>query len=307
MDIQALRMALSEKNSCFILAGWSDPWMAGIALARILRGFSFSILTDCPDPRPRPFLKEFFRTVWLKYLFPRATYAFVASESGTQLLHVLGCAPEKIICFSYWVPLHNTSQTREESSAQPAHQGPVRFFCLGRLIPRKRFDLSVRALQAVIQEFGPGCATLTIAGTGPQQASLERLVMTAALQRHVRFTGWQEHPDAIRALRESDVLIHPADWEPYGVVVLEAMAHAKPVIATKTTMAAVDRIRHGVNGFLFEKGDAQALAVCMSRLIRDRQAIPRMGAEAWKTSEAWPVERGVKILERLLGKEGLQT
>ena len=57
-----------------------------------------------------------------------------------------------------------------------------------------------------------------------------------------------------------------------------------------------DRIIPGVNGFSFPSEDVNALAGIMLDLVRHPENLPEIGAQARKTAEAWPVERGVEIV-----------
>jgi len=294
IDVEAIRLALSERRSYFILAGWEDPWMLVVAMARIARGSPFAIWTDCPNPKARFGLKRILRARWLAYLFSKADKVLVTGEAGAKLLAAMNCPAEKLVVFPYWVAVPPTPKAPPASS-------PLRFICLGRLDPIKRFDLAICALEQVSRERGAGKAALTLVGEGPQRHHLQNLVESKGLQGCVRFLGWKEHAEAMQLLEDSDVLVHPADWEPYGVVVLEAMTLAKPVIASDHTMAAVDRVRVGANGFLFKSGDAQDLAGCMLRFVIDRNLIAQMGRQARLTAEEWPANRAIALLKQVAG------
>ena len=292
MDLGALRPAFSEEESYFVLGGWSDPWMCAVLWIRMIRGFPFAVWTDGPDTRLRPGWKHFLRSRWLALVFLKADKVFVTSRSGVEPLRRLGCPPEKIVVFPYWVRLPPVPLPARSSSTA------VRFFGLGRLEPLKQYDLAISAMKLLIEQLGPAAAGLTLSGDGSQVAKLKQLAQDFRVDGCVTLAGWQEHAEAMLLLEESDVFVHPAQWEPYGVGILEAMARGKPVIASRATLAAADRVRHGINGFLFETGDAGALAECMGRFVREPQLILRMGREARKTSEEWPVEKGLETLRR---------
>ncbi len=103
--------------------------------------------------------------------------------------------------------------------------------------------------------------------------------------------------------KKADVLIHPALWEPYGVAVLEAMACAKPAIASDRTMAALDRIKPGINGFIHKSNDIEQLTEQMSFFIQNPDQITKMSREARRTAEEWPVERSVEIIKKIAGRD----
>jgi starch synthase len=98
---------------------------------------------------------------------------------------------------------------------------------------------------------------------------------------------------------EADVLLHPARCEPYGVVVLEAMASGLTVIASDATAAAVDRIEGGVNGFLHISDDGDDLALRIRDIADRPDRLAGIGAAARKTADAWPSSRAVRIIREL--------
>ena len=82
--------------------------------------------------------------------------------------------------------------------------------------------MAITAFASCVPEF-QDCG-LFIAGEGPNRKDLEELVEGLGLGKHVTFLGWLE-PDQMEALYiATDVLVHPALWDPFPLVVLEAMS-----------------------------------------------------------------------------------
>lgn len=302
VDVHGLRLALAEKDSLFVIGGWSGPWMTSLILARIARGFPFVVWADCPAPRGQRLLwKEAARNCWLRLLFSRAEKILITGTPGLALLREMGCPPQKVGMFPFWVPIPPPPAMPEWPRSGRNPEDPVSFFALGRLTAAKRYDLVISAMQILLKGPGADCAKLTIAGDGSERDRLQNLIHRSGLERSVKLLGWQEHENAMRLLAEADVFVHPADWEPYGVVILEAMARAKPVIASRTTIAAADRVTPGVNGFLFRRGDAQDLAGYMRRFISERTLIHSMGQQARLVAESWPITRVIASLKQVFG------
>lgn len=297
VDVHVLRLAFFEKDSHFIIGGWLDLWTISVLLARIVRGAPFSIWTDCPDPRRRSGLKDVLRSRWLAFLFSKADKLLVTGEPGVSLLHQMGCPSNKIVIFPYWVPIPSDADVSILSQRKPADPRPIRFFCAGRLEFRKRYDLAISAMALLSKGVLAGRAQLLIAGEGKERSCLEQMVKGADLQKGVTFLGWLEHREAMRALGQADVFIHPADWEPYGVSILEALARGKPIIASDKTMAAVDRVKSGVSGFFFKTGDVVGLAAAMEHFIAQPSLLSTLGQEARRTAKEWPVRRAIDILK----------
>lgn len=106
-----------------------------------------------------------------------------------------------------------------------------------------------------------------------------------------RPTGWQSH-DEMRALYQaSDICVVPSVWdEPFGLVALEAMALGRPVCASRVG-GLQNIVIDGETGFLFDRGDAAALAQKLAALLDDAGLRVRMGEAGRRRVEAhytWP-------------------
>jgi glycosyltransferase involved in cell wall biosynthesis len=101
---------------------------------------------------------------------------------------------------------------------------------VGRLVPLKGVDLLLRAFAEVADE---SPARLTIVGDGPQREELEALAATLGIEKQVDFTGWLDPDACAQALNDCDLFVFPSLQEAGGVVVLEAMAAARPVVAAR--------------------------------------------------------------------------
>jgi glycosyltransferase involved in cell wall biosynthesis len=109
------------------------------------------------------------------------------------------------------------------------------------------------------------------------RGELMRQVSALALQSHVTFAGLQ--PNVQDWMQAMDVVVHASDHEPFGIVVIEAMALGKPVIAGSAGGPS-EIINPGVNGLLAPFGDAVALASALRRYIEDPQFARNIGDAA---------------------------
>ena len=118
-----------------------------------------------------------------------------------------------------------------------APERTVRLGCIGRLVPVKGFEVALHALKALLDR--GVCATLSIAGAGPLEQPLKKLVNHLNITNYVIWSGRQssvtEWYDSI------DLLLVPSIREPLGLVSLEAAARGIPVIA-----ASVDGLPEAV-------------------------------------------------------------
>ena len=141
------------------------------------------------------------------------------------------------------------------------------------LIPRKGIDV---LLEATARLVGRGVdLAVWIAGEGPERAALERQAQRLGLAERVRFLG--ERRDVADLLAAADVVVMPSRREGLGIAALEAMAAARPVIAS-----AVGGLREAVvdgrTGILVPPDDPAALAEALARVVRDAALRARLGA-----------------------------
>lgn len=125
---------------------------------------------------------------------------------------------------------------------------------------------------------------LVLVGEGPLRADLERMAADFGLADHVEFTGWQ--PDAARTLLPTfDIFVQSSHWEAMSVVILEAMAARRPIVAT-TVGENTAVLAHDVSAILVPPRDAAALADGLARVIEDEGVRARLADAAYATYAA---------------------
>jgi glycosyltransferase involved in cell wall biosynthesis len=111
-------------------------------------------------------------------------------------------------------------------------------------------------------------AKFLFVGEGALRPQIERQVGRLGVARRVIFTGFRQ--DVAALLKMIDVLALPSRWEGLSLVLLEAMASRKPVVATRVT-GNIDVVVDGVTGFLVPVGAPQRLAEKIVALLQDGQ------------------------------------
>jgi glycosyltransferase involved in cell wall biosynthesis len=140
-------------------------------------------------------------------------------------------------------------------------------------------------------------ARLCMVGDGPDRDSVERTAHELGLMRHSLFLGYQE--DVARFYAAFDAVILPSSNEGTPVSAIEALAAARPVVATRVG-GVPDVVRDGEDGFLVEAGAIDDLADRLARLARDADLRRRMG-EAGRTRvlPRYAVQRLIDDVDRL--------
>jgi glycosyltransferase involved in cell wall biosynthesis len=162
--------------------------------------------------------------------------------------------------------------TRRMSRPRTRREGPVRVLAVGAIVPRKGYDLLVRAF-AELRDLD---WHLTIVGdrTRSDQAvtELDRLITGFALSQQINCTGavTAERLDDLH--RDADLFVQSSWFEGYGMALADAIAYGLPVIATRT--GAAPRIVPPEAGLLVPPGDEIALTRALRHLIGD--TVPRV-------------------------------
>jgi glycosyltransferase involved in cell wall biosynthesis len=155
------------------------------------------------------------------------------------------------------------------SDAPPRGVTPIRaLLAVGRLEPQKGHDVLIDAIAEV-----PG-VRLDIAGEGGQRPRLEALIARHGIGDRVRLLGQRD--DVPDLLARADAFVHSARWEGFGLVLLEAMAAALPIVATEA--GAVPEVV-GDAALLVAPDDPAALADAIRRLVADPALAQRLGAQ----------------------------
>jgi glycosyltransferase involved in cell wall biosynthesis len=286
----------SDPEAIVILGGWSSAIAHKTLLITQLLRLPVFIWTDHPHPRQRGRVFDRLRKIYLRFLAKRVSGFLACGTPTVSHLESLGIAPAKITNFPYWVNIPDEwslpERCKEDQNSKPLH-----LTAIGRHVSVKAFDVAIEALALVNQRAGHSVATLEVIGDGPERENLEALARSLNLGDLVEFPGWLSN-DAVRTrLRNADALVVPSKFEPYGVVVLEALASGRAVLSSGRVIAALDR-DDGFGAILFHPaGDAEFLAQQIKTLAGDQNVV-RMASEAARAiAEQWPVTRAAAMLQ----------
>lgn len=177
--------------------------------------------------------------------------------------------------------------------------------CVGRMVPKKGFDIFLKALaQPILKE---SSAVAIMIGEGDYKQEWQQLAQQLDLTKRMRWVG-SVPTDQIKIYYNlCDILLNPAVRRPVdglNVCVLDAMSCGKPVIGSDVAgnpLAIVD----GETGILTPEHDVVALAQALAKLIEDHQLRHQMGQLARKRIEeqlGWPhlTRRYIQHFEQLI-------
>lgn len=186
------------------------------------------------------------------------------------------------------------------SIAATVHRGerppdrPPTFLYSGRLVASKDVPTLLHAFVQVQRKLPD--ARLVILGSGPLGPQLAELRDRLAL-RTVTFKGFVQPDDLTSEFEAADVFVLPSRREPFGVVVMEAMAAGMPVIASTRVGAARDLLTESC-GIVFPVGDTDRLASAMIDLGTDAERRHAMGLAARSAVMRWDIDYCVATVKR---------
>ena len=209
-----------------------------------------------------------------------------AAEERTRVHH-MGIDPEAI----------GFRVRRREGGA------PVRVLSLGRLVEKKGFEYSIRAVGEA-RKANPALE-YTIIGDGPLRAKLEEVNREAA-GGAVKLAGWMEQGEVRRMVEQAHLFIMPSvtaangDQEGIPVSLMEAMAGGVPVLATRHS-GIPELVEDGVSGVLVGERDAAGLAARLGDLAAGPDRWESLGgAGRRKVEQEFNIHRLNDRLEALL-------
>lgn len=280
-------------HSRLVVSGsWRGPGALALLGACILRRRRFVLWLDTPDDSTdRRWWKAVPRALILRWLFRHAFRVLGMSPDGLSVLQRMGCPAEKLLELPYVI------DTAAYPRAVRRESGSFRVCSVGRLERLKGFDLAIRAVERLLSQ-GHDIA-YDIAGAGPQEAELRAMIYDRGLADRVSLTGWLQPAAVKRFLASHHVLLHSALREPYGVVVVEAMACGLPVVGTTSTSAVLHRVREGETGFQCE-ATAESIEAALHRAIAAVDVWDQMSAAAREEARRWSPQRACDVVSELV-------
>lgn len=295
------RIIFSKKTSfdAVVIAGWSEPSM--LLLLSYLRLFKkrYILYTDTPNENRKQNVKQYLRRKWLSWILSGSKAVLVTGERGVKIMERWGAPMD---C-TYNFPFATDLNFYKPASSFPRSLGKaLQIFSSGRLdIHHKGYDVALRAL-ALLKEHRPAALFhYTIAGTGPDEAVIRKLVTDLSLIEEVQFMGWLEVEELLNQYQTNDVLLHTAINDPFPNAVLEAMACGLIVIGSDSSGSVMERIDHRVNGVIHQTQNSESVFDSLSYLIeRSDNEIKEIRQCAYETAHKWSVDYNVRIMTKVL-------
>jgi len=215
----------------------------------------------------------------LKYILERLTqslvdcFTAVSEEVRRSMIERAHISPDRII--TIYNGIECAGRGMPAPQANTAGPAPIRLALIGRLHRQKGHGVLLAALKIIT---GAGRqAHLYCAGAGPDEALLRQQAWDLGIEASVTFAGIVDDPLAFMA--GIDIVVLPSLWEGMPNVLLEAMAAARPIVASRLG-GIEEMVRDNESALLCDPGRADQLAAAIMRLMDDPDLASRLARAA---------------------------
>jgi len=284
-------------DAVICLTGYRNTtfWIALLAAKFSKTAFLFG--TDAVSLTPRD--SRAWKSKAKEYLWPRlfrlADQLIVPSNGGVDLMRSLGIPQERItltpfvVDNDWWIEQSKLVDGAALRASWGVSTKDVVILFSAKLQPWKRpLDLLRAYAKANLSN-----GMLVFAGEGPLRPQLESEAAKLGVGSHVRFLGFVNQSQLPAVYTAADLLVLPSEFEPFGLVVNEAMCCARPVIASDRAGASRDLVAPVCADFVFRCGDVAALAELMRKAAADPARLKELGRAALSHIQTWSPERNI--------------
>jgi glycosyltransferase involved in cell wall biosynthesis len=279
---------------CYVGYVRASFWIALRAARRSNAAFLFGTDAHSLAPRDAKSWKVWFKKIFWPFLFRQADQVFVPSTGTFELIKSLGIPADRITLTPYSVDNDwwksqsakvDRAAVRTEWGATP--EQPVILFC-AKLQPWKRPMDLLQSFAKLNLEPQP---LLIFAGDGPQHSALQAEAAKLGITQRVRFLGFVNQSALPALYTSADVLVLPSIYEPFAVVVNEAMCCRCPVIVSDQVGAARDLVMPIRPDFVFPAGDTAALTRALQAAFADTAQLKDTAQRAFAHVETHSPQR----------------
>jgi glycosyltransferase involved in cell wall biosynthesis len=283
---------------CYVGYVRASFWIACFAAKFSRTAFLFGTDTGTLTPRDGRMWKRRVKRIFWPFLFRIADQVIVPSSGSLDLMRSLGIPDDRITLAPYVVDndwwLAESSHVNRDAVRTSWGASPndtVILFC-AKLQPWKR---PLDILHAFAKVSLPN-ARLIFAGEGPLRSSLEAEASALGVASRVRFLGFVNQTQLPAVYNSADLMVLPSEYEPFAVVVNEAMLCGCPVAASDHVGAARDLIAHGRTGFVYPCGDVDALTALLRQATSGDAKLSVIGRAACARMKSWSPRENIEAI-----------
>jgi glycosyltransferase involved in cell wall biosynthesis len=253
-----------------------------------------------------PGFKSKLRRTFLKnVVYSNVDFGFYTGKNNRDYLNACGLKEDELVFAPHAVDNKRFAESASANrvKASQLRQGlgiqdnEVVFLFAGKFQSKKNPVFLAQAFS----ELKPGNAHLILAGDGVLKSHLTELTQHSSRIHLLPFQNQSSMPVLYECC---DVFVLPSKGpgETWGLAINEAMACARPILASDKCGGAIDLVTNGKNGFIFQSGNAEDLKGKISLLANDRRLLAEMGKNSASVISQWSFENICVAIESTLLK-----
>ena len=279
-----------------VVMGWGYHSVREAALWALKNKIPVVTMSDSQlEGQPRSLLRDFLK----RGLIGSYDAVLCAGTRAQRYMEYFGKSPECL--FSGMDVVDNShfagaldAAVAERLAFSQQHQLPQRYILsVNRFVAQKNLSGLLRAFAHYVAQGQAGALNLVIAGDGPLRNELIDLIDELGLQEVVFLIGKVAYADLpmLYASAEAFVITSNSHAETWGLTVNEAMAAGLPVFVSSSCGCCEDLVEDGINGWVFNANNTEALALHFDAIGRGRYPLAAMGESSQRIIQQWGLER----------------
>jgi glycosyltransferase involved in cell wall biosynthesis len=293
-----IREGKFDAVACFTGYVRKSFWIARHAAKKAKAAFLFGTDATTLEARDGRAWKKWFKRATWPLIFRMADQVIVPSSGTKELIRSLGIAEARITLTPYsvdndWWMAQAASVDRAAARRELWLSDDERaiLFC-AKLQPWKRpMDLLRAYAKAQLEN-----SRLVFAGEGPQKAELVREAVRLGIADQVEFLGFVNQSALPALYKMVDLMVLPSTYEPFAVVVNEAMCCGCPVMVSNRVGAAKDLVVPVARDFVFPAGNVEVLAELLAAALRNPGRLQKLKTAVVEHIKTWSPERNVEAM-----------
>lgn len=240
--------------------------------------------------------KRVFKRIFWPWLFRLADQAIAPSSPTRDLLLSLGMPADRVMLIPYvvdndwWIERSaGVDRAAVRAAWGAAPHDVVLLFCAKLQSWKRPFDVLRAFAKCNLPQ-----TRLVYAGDGPLHAQLLIEASALGIESRVRFLGFANQTQLPAIYTSADVMVLPSEYEPFGVVVNEAMCCGCPVIVSDRVGAGRDLIAPVCPHFIFPCGDVNALSEILARVVSSSAELREAGRRATARVRTWSPNENIE-------------
>lgn len=287
-----------EKYDAVLVHGWAVLTNLFISISSFYHRVPIILRSETNLLSKMPLWKKSFKYLVLRSLFKSVSAFLAIGTLNKEFYKSYGVPEEKIFLAPYTVNNEffglKAKELIPKKNLLKQELGiplsiPVVLFS-GKLVDRKcPMDL-LRAFEVVIKDIN---AALVFVGEGLLRNNLENYTKEKGI-KNVYFTGFKNQNEISNYYVIADVLVLPSSFEPWGLVVNEAMCFGLPIIVSDQVGAGADLVKDNVNGFVYECGNITMLTDKLRQLLTNNDLRQKMREASLKLVNRWSYKENIE-------------